>query len=62
MGIDLAQAELVLSVGEAAARLQVSRHDLEAMIVGGKIESLATSFTKMIPPREVRRLLSTPRA
>jgi excisionase family DNA binding protein len=51
-----AVVERVLSLGEAAAKLGVSRTELEAMIAAGKIEALATGFTRMIPPREVERL------
>jgi hypothetical protein len=46
----------VLSLGEAATRLGVSRHELEAMIAAGKFEALPTSFTRLIPTREVERL------
>jgi excisionase family DNA binding protein len=46
----------VLSLGEAAARLGVSRAALEAMIDAGKVEALPTGFTRMIPTREVERL------
>lgn len=46
----------VLSLGEAAARLGVSRSALEAMIDAGKVEALPTGYTRMIPTREVERL------
>jgi excisionase family DNA binding protein len=46
----------VLSLGEAATRLGVSRSELDAMIAAGKIEALPTGFTRMIPTREVQRL------
>jgi excisionase family DNA binding protein len=46
----------VLSLGEAATRLGVSRTALEAMIDAGKVEALPTGFTRMIPTREVDRL------
>jgi excisionase family DNA binding protein len=46
---------VVLSVGEAATRLGISRDELEAMIAAGKIEALPTGYTKMIPTREVER-------
>jgi excisionase family DNA binding protein len=46
----------VLSLGEAATRLGVSRTTLEAMIDTGKVEALPTGFTRMIPTREVERL------
>lgn len=50
------ESERVLSLGEAAARLGVTRPELEAMIAAGKIEALPTGFTRMIPTREVERL------
>jgi hypothetical protein len=46
----------VLSLGEAAARLGMSRAELETTIVAGKIEALPTGFTRMIPTTEVERL------
>jgi excisionase family DNA binding protein len=46
----------VLSLGEAAARLAVSRPELEAIIAAGKIKALPTGYTRMIPTSEVRRL------
>jgi excisionase family DNA binding protein len=46
----------VLSIGEAAVRLGMSRTQLEAMIDVGKVEALPTGFTRMIPTREVERL------
>lgn len=50
------RVEYVLSLGEAATRLGVSRTALEAMIDAGKVETLPTGFTRMIPTREVERL------
>ncbi len=44
------------SLGEAAARLSVSRAELEAMIEAGTIQALPTGLTRMIPTREVERL------
>jgi excisionase family DNA binding protein len=52
----LSEAVGVLTLGEAAARLGVSRPQLEAMIAAGKIEVLPTGFTRTIPTREVERL------
>jgi len=46
----------VLSLGEAATRLGVSRSELEAMIAAGTIEALPTGYTGMIPTREIERL------
>ncbi len=49
----------VLSIGEAAARLGLSRSQLEAMIDCDAVETLPTGFTRMIPTVEVERLLRT---
>ena len=46
----------VLSLGEAAARLGISRSELETMIAAGKIEALPTGFTRMVPTTEVEQL------
>jgi excisionase family DNA binding protein len=46
----------VLSLGEAAQRLGISRGELEAMIESGKVDALPTGFTRMIPTREIKRL------
>src|SRR5947207_1238679 len=46
----------VLSIGEAAARLGMSRTQLEAMIDRGLVEALPTGYTRMIPTAEVERL------
>jgi len=46
----------VLTKGEAAARLGVSRSQLEAMIAAGKIEALPTGFTRMTQTGEIERL------
>jgi hypothetical protein len=43
----------VLSLGEAAARLSMSRTQLEALIDAGKVEALPTGYTVMVPTREV---------
>jgi len=45
-----------LSLGEADARIGVSRVELEAMITAGKIEAVTAGFTWMIPTREVERM------
>ncbi len=50
------ESQRVFSRGEAASRLNISRSELEAMIAAGKIETLPTGFTRMIPTREVERL------
>jgi excisionase family DNA binding protein len=46
----------VLTLGEAAVRLGVSRAQIEAMIAARKIEALPTGFTRTIPVREIERL------
>jgi excisionase family DNA binding protein len=43
-------------LGEAAARLGITRDELNALIAAGKIEALPTGFTQTIPTREVERL------
>jgi hypothetical protein len=49
----------VLMVGEAAARLGMSRAQLEAMIARGQLETLPIEFGCVIPTREVERLQPT---
>jgi excisionase family DNA binding protein len=51
----------VLLLGEVAARLGISRAEVERMIAAGKMRALPTGYTKMIPTREVERLLKTGR-
>ncbi len=46
----------VLFIGEAAARLGMSRTQLEAMIARGQVETLPTEFVRVIPTDEVERL------
>lgn len=46
----------VLSLGEAAGRLGVSRTALEPMIGAGKVEALPTGFTRIIPTSKIDRL------
>ena len=46
----------VLSIGEAAARLGMSRVQLEALVDRGAVHALPTGFTRMIPSTEVERL------
>lgn len=46
----------VLTVGEAAMRLGMSRAQLDAMIAAGKVESLPIEFGRVIPTTEVERL------
>ena len=47
----------VLSIGEAAARLGMSRAQLEALIDRGAVQALRTGFTRMVPTAEVERVL-----
>jgi len=49
---------LVLSIGEAAERLGMSRAQLEALIDRDVVRALPTGFTRMIPSSEVDRLLA----
>jgi hypothetical protein len=46
----------VLTIGEAAARLQLLRSQLQAMVKRRAIAALPTGFTMMIPTAEVERL------
>lgn len=46
----------MLSIGEAATRLGMSRTQLETMIDRGLVEALPTGFTRMIPTAEVERI------
>ncbi len=46
----------VLSIGEAAARLSMSRAQLEALIDRGAVRALPTGFTRMITTAEVERI------
>lgn len=48
----------VLTLGETAARLGVTRKELEAMIASGTIASFETGFTRTIPSAEIDRILA----
>lgn len=48
--------EYVLSLGEAAARLDLSRDELELLIAAGKVRTLPTELTQMVPTAEIERL------
>ena len=50
------ESVLVRTLGEAAARLGVSRPELEAMIDAATIEALPTGYTRTIPTREIEHL------
>jgi excisionase family DNA binding protein len=54
------EAVRVLALGEASARLGISQSALEAMIEAGEIDALPTGYTRMIPTREIERLVSRP--
>jgi excisionase family DNA binding protein len=45
----------VLSLGEVAARLNISRTELERMIAVGKLRALETGYSLMVPSDEVER-------
>jgi predicted DNA-binding transcriptional regulator AlpA len=46
----------VLTVGEAATRLGMSRAQLDAMIARGQVETLPIEFGRVVPTSEVDRL------
>lgn len=46
----------VLTLGEAASRLGISRAELETMIAAGKIKVLPMGLTRAIRTSEVERL------
>jgi len=48
--------EYVLTLGEAAARLGMSRRELETMVERGEVATLQGEFIRVIPTREVERL------
>ena len=47
----------VLTLGEAAARLGLSRPELETLIAAGGVDVLPLKHTRAIPVAEVERLL-----
>lgn len=47
---------LVLTIGEAATRLGLTRRELEAMIERGEVATLKGEFIRVIPATEVERL------
>ncbi len=55
----VSQAIGVLTIGEAAGRLSMTRRQLETMIERGEIQAVPTGFTRMIPTAEVERLKGT---
>ncbi len=46
----------MLTIGEVAARLNISRAEVERMIAAGKMRSLKAGWTTMVPTSEVERL------
>ncbi len=48
----------VLTIGEAATRLDISRAEVERMIASGRMRSLVAGFTTVVPTSEVERLQS----
>src|SRR5437868_6191427 len=54
------EAVYVLTIGEAAARLGISRAEPEALIDRGSVCALPTGFTRMIPTSEVERAQHAP--
>jgi excisionase family DNA binding protein len=50
------ESVLVLTIGEVATRLAISRGEVERMIAAGKMRALETGFTLMVPVSEVERL------
>jgi excisionase family DNA binding protein len=54
----VSQSVGVLTIGEAAARLDMSGSELEALLDRGVVAALPTGYTRMIPTAEVERLLA----
>jgi excisionase family DNA binding protein len=48
----------VLTIGEVAARRDISRAEVERMIAGGRMRSLMAGWTVVVPTSEVERLRS----
>jgi hypothetical protein len=53
---DRSTTEYVLTLGEVATRLRMSRRDLEAMIRLGQIATLQGEFIRVIRTSDVERL------
>jgi excisionase family DNA binding protein len=47
----------VWTLGEAAAKLQISKPEVERMIAAGKLRALPTGFTVTVPSVEVEELI-----
>ena len=47
----------VLTIGEAAQRLGMTRAQLDALVARGQVRTLATDFVSVIPTAEVERVL-----
>ncbi len=52
----------VLSLGEVAARLGISRDEVERMVEAGKMRALMAGWTVVVPTSEVERLRRPSRA
>ncbi len=50
------ESVLVLTRGEFATRLDITRAEVETMIAAGKMRASETGFTLMVPVSEVKRL------
>ena len=50
------EAVYVLTIGEVASRLGIGRTEVERMISAGKMRTLETGFTVMVPVNEVEKL------
>ena len=48
-------SQCAVSLSEAAARLRVSKVELEAMVAAGKLWTVAVGLTTMVPLRELER-------
>ena len=53
---DPSSIDYVLTLGEAATRLQMSRRELDATIDRGQVKTLSIEFGCVIPTSEVERL------
>ena len=49
----------VLTIGEVATRLDISRAEVERMIASGRMRSLEAGFTVVVPTSEVKRFKVT---
>lgn len=49
------ESVLVLTIGEVATRLDISRAEVERIIASGRMTSLGAGFTVVVPTSEVQR-------